>query len=112
MNHSQITPTYLQPTTRKWFAQVVADYELERHHIKLLTLAAESWDRGVEARQKLATEGLTFTDKFGAPRIRPEIAVERDSRIAFARLCRELDLDANVTPHTPRPPAIQSNRRS
>ena len=71
MNHSQVTPTYLQPMTRKWFAQVVADYELEPHHIKLLTLAAESWDRGVEARQKRATEGLTFTGKFGAPRIPP-----------------------------------------
>lgn len=104
-------PTHLQAATRDWFSQVVADYDLEPHHLKLLTLAGESWDRGCEAREALAKHGLTFTDRFGAPRGRPEIAVERDSRIAFARLCRELDLDEDPTPVAPRPPAIHSNRR-
>jgi phage terminase small subunit len=112
MNQTIKPPTHLEPATRIWFSQVVADYNLEPHHLKLLTLAGESWDRGCEARKALAKHGLTFTDRFGAPRGRPEIAVERDSRIAFARLCRELDLDENTTPPvTPRPPALNSNRR-
>jgi phage terminase small subunit len=102
-------PAHLQPPTREWFKQVIAAYDLEPHHVRLLILAAESWDRGVEARKELAAHGLTYTDRWGAPRGRPEIAVERDSRIAFARLCRELDLDADATPAAPRPPALRSN---
>lgn len=105
-------PDHLAPATRAWFAQVVADYALEPHHLKLLTLAAESWDRCVEARLSLAEHGLVYSDRWGSPRCRPEVAVERDSRIAFARLCRELDLNEDATPLPARPPALHSNRRT
>ena len=87
------------------------EYELEQHHIRLLTLAAEAWDRGQEARQVIGKEGLTYSDRFDAPRARPEVAIERDSRTAFARLMRELDLDAAPPPEPNRPPALKSNRR-
>jgi hypothetical protein len=82
---------------------VVEEFELEEHHVKLLTLAAEAWDRGQQARAVLDAEGISYVDRFGAPRSRPEVAVERDSRIAFARLLRELDLDVDTRPD-PRPP--------
>ena len=111
MNQKMKPPAHLSAGTRLWFAQVCSDYDLEPHHLKLLTLAAESWDRGCEAREALAKHGLTFNDRWGQPHGRPEIAVERDSRIAFARLCRELDLDENTTPTPARPPALHSNRR-
>ncbi len=77
---------------------MVETYELEPHHIRLLTLAAESWDRCEQSREILADEGLTFEDRFGQPKSRPEVAVERDSRLAFARLIRELALDGEVEP--------------
>jgi phage terminase small subunit len=98
-------PTHLQPTTKKWFGDVVKEFDLEQHHIRLLTLAAEAWDRAVQARESLATNGLTFVDRFGCPHARPEVAIERDSRVAFARLLRELALDVSA-PETPRPPFI------
>src|SRR4051794_12212224 len=103
-------PGHLRPSTRAWFTQVVGDYALEQHHVRLLTLAAESWDRCEQAREALAG-GLTFTDRFGAPHPRPEIAIERDSRTAFARLVRELDLDTEVATPASRPPPLRSNRR-
>jgi phage terminase small subunit len=96
-------PAHLAPRTRRWWASVVSEYELEPHHIRLLTLACESWDRGQQARAVLDLEGISYIDRFGAPRSRPEVAVERDSRIAFARLLRELDLDVETRPD-PRPP--------
>jgi phage terminase small subunit len=68
-------------------------------------MAAESWDRCTEAREILKREGLTFDDRFGQPKARPEVAIERDSRIAFARLLRELSLDVS-SPEENRPPAI------
>jgi P27 family predicted phage terminase small subunit len=100
-------PQHLTKKTRSWWRQVVNDYYLEDHHIRLLTLAAEAWDRCEEAREILAAEGLTYLDRFDQPRARPEIAVERDSRLAFARLLRELDLDVEPPAGAPRPPGIR-----
>lgn len=99
-------PGYLKDATRKWWRNVVKEYELEPHHIRILTLAAEAWDRGQQARQIIAEEGLTYEDRFGQPRARPEVAIERDSRIGFARLVRELGLDAE-SPDSPRPPSVR-----
>ena len=99
-------PKHLKPTTKKWFRQVIEDYVLEPHHIKILTLAAETWDRCQEAREILDTEGLTYLDRFGCPRARPEVSVERDSRIAFARLVRELCLDIEPPEEPGRPPRL------
>lgn len=104
-------PQHLPPATAAWFASVVTDYELDPHHIRLLTLACESWDRGQQARQVLDRDGLTYQDRFGAPRARPEIGIERDSRIAFARLVRELGLDLAGEPETPRAPRIGGGKR-
>lgn len=107
---AQRAPSHLQKPTRDWFAGVMADYMLEPHHVRLLTLAAEAWDRAQQAREALST-GLTFTDRFGSPHARPEVAIERDSRTAFARLVRELDLDTELPATGKRPPSLRSNRR-
>ena len=103
-------PQHLASDTRQWWRAVVAEYVLEDHHVRLLTLAAETWDRCQQAREILDREGLTYTDRFGQPRARPENAVERDSRIAFARLLRELDLDVDPPEERARPPRLRSNR--
>lgn len=99
-------PKHLKPSTKKWYRQILEDYELESHHIKILTLAAEAWDRCQQAREILDKEGLTYIDRFGQPRARPEVAVERDSRIAFARLVRELCLDIDPPEEPGRPPRL------
>jgi len=89
----------------------VRDYLLEPHHLRLLQAAVEAWDRYQQARAALAKHGLTFEDEKGMVRARPEVAIERDSRIAFARLIRELDLDVDAPAEPrPRPPALRSNR--
>ena len=103
-------PAHLQPSSRKWWLSVAREFELAEHHVRLLTLCAEAWDRAVAARKAIDQLGLVFTDRHGAPRPRPEIGIERDSRVAFARLLRELDLDGVPPPDAPRPPAIPSNR--
>lgn len=96
-------PRHLQAATRRWWRSVVEDYQLEEHHVRLLTLAGEAWDRCQEARRALARHGMTYTDRFGAPKARPEVAIERDARTGFARLLRELDLDVD-------PPAAERSR--
>jgi len=96
----------LRPDTAGWWRTVAADYALEAHHLRILTLAAESWDRGVEAREAIARHGTVYVDRFDQPRARPEVAIERDSRIAFARLVRELALDLDQPDETSRPPRL------
>lgn len=98
------TPKHLQPATATWFESVLADYDLQDHHVRLLLLAAQAWDRAEDARLAIAEKGLTFDDRFDQPHARPEIAIERDSRIAFARLLRELCLDLEP-PAERRPPS-------
>jgi P27 family predicted phage terminase small subunit len=100
------TPSHLRPATRRWWRSVTDDFELESHHLRLLQLACEAWDRAEQAREVLARDGLTFIDRFGQPRSRPEVAIERDSRTAFARLLRELDLDTEPPRAPGRPPGL------
>ena len=100
-------PKHLRTTTRKWFENVIDEYDLEPSDIRLLTLAGEAWDRGQQAREVVDRDGMTFTDRFGQPKARPEIGIERDSRIGFARLLRELSLD--VGEPDSRPPGLARN---
>jgi phage terminase small subunit len=111
-NHNKRgAPEHLRAQTREWFEFVLATYALEPHHFRLLQMAAESWDRGEQAREALAKSGLTYVDRHGVPHPMPEVAIERDSRLAFARLLRELDLDASAPAQTLRPPRLPSSRR-
>jgi len=96
-------PAHLKAATKRWFAAVVEEFELADHHVRLLILAGEAWDRCTQARETLKTEGLTFKDRFGAPRAHPCVAMERDARLSFARLLREIDLEGEPGPD-PRPP--------
>lgn len=91
-------PKHLSRASRAWYRSVLADYELEPHHVKLLLLAAESFDRATEAREAITKHGAVLADRFGQLRPNPSIAIERDSRIAFARLVRDLQLDDESSP--------------
>ena len=104
-------PRHLKKATRLWWQSVVTDYSLEPHHLRLLQAAAESWDRYQEARMILAKDGLTTPTASGL-KAHPAVAIERDARLAFARLVRELDLDVEA-PRDTRvgPVGLRSNRR-
>lgn len=103
-------PAHLGAEARKWWQGVVSEYQLEGHHLKLLQAAAECWERLQQARQTIAEQGATFQDDRGNFRAHPAVAIERDSRIGFARLIRELDLDTEPgRPERIGPPALRSN---
>jgi P27 family predicted phage terminase small subunit len=87
---------------------VLRDFALEDEHDRARLLAAcEACDRMTEAREVLDTEGLTYLDRFDQPKPRPEIAVERDSRVAMLRALRELGLDAAAVAEAPRSPNLK-----
>ena len=104
-------PAHLTRETAAWWRAVLGEYDLEAHHMRLLRLACESWDRCQQALDILDRDGLTTQTESGGLKAHPCIGIERDARLAFARLLRELDLDAEPPPDRARPPALQSNRR-
>ena len=99
-------PKHLRAPTRRWFEQILTDYELESHHVMLLTLAAEAWDRHLQAREAINEHGATFVNRHGDIKPRPEVSLENNSRIAFARLMRELNL-SEAPPDDRRPPGLR-----
>jgi phage terminase small subunit len=103
-------PVWLRPETAAWWHGLVGEFDFEPHHLRILRLACEAWDRGQEAREAISRLGAVFNDRFGQPRARPEVAIERDSRISFARLMRELALDVEAAGDPERrPPPIGGN---
>ena len=106
-------PDHLRPPTQVWWTSVLKDYALEDHHLRLLQAACESWDRAQEAREILARDGIVVGGREGGMRPHPAVGIERDSRLAFVRTLRELDLDVEAPgPERTGPPALRSNRRS
>ena len=95
-------PEHLKDATRAWVEDISASYALESHHLRLLVLAGESWDRICQAREQVDREGLTIEGRFGV-KTHPAVLIEKDNKILFARLVRELNLDESG-PDDPRIP--------
>ena len=103
-------PDHLSDRCKTWWRSVNQDFELEDHHLHLLRLAAEALDRSEEARAILAVEGIVVRSG-DTVKAHPCVSIERDARLAVARLIRELDLDVEMPAERLRPPALRSNRR-
>jgi P27 family predicted phage terminase small subunit len=100
-------PRYLRASTRRWWTHVVETWTLETHHVMVLTAAAEAWDRLQQARAIIAREGIAVKTRDGQ-KVHPAIQIERDSRLAFLRALRELDLDVQAPADFRRPPMLRS----
>lgn len=99
-------PKHLRPATRRWYEEIASAFILESHHEKLLLLCCESWDMHLEARELLAKDGLTMTDRYSTIRAHPAVAMERDAKAQFLRFLRELNLDVSH-PQESRPPELR-----
>jgi P27 family predicted phage terminase small subunit len=95
-------PGHLSEESRRFWAQVCRDYALQLPHFRLLQVALEAWDRMNEARAILDRDGIVTFDRYEKPKAHPAVTIERDSRLAFIRALRELDLEGEPLPD-PRP---------
>lgn len=98
-------PKHLSNDAKKLFKYVTESFELEQHHLHLLCLACEALTRAKQARKEIEKYGLTSVDRYGQVKMRPEVQIERDSRISFCRLIRELNLSEE--PEESRPPRLK-----
>jgi hypothetical protein len=101
-------PKELGVEGRKFYAAILRQFDADAfgaHDMQLLRNAAAALDRISEAQAEIKSSGSYFIDRWGAPKPHPGHAVERDNRILFARLCRELNLSCEK-PEDPRPPGL------
>jgi hypothetical protein len=86
-------PKGLRLNQRRLWRSVIASYEVESHHLAILEAACRELDRAEEAEQMIADDGAYQRDRYGGRKAHPALAVARSSRLAAARLLRELGLD-------------------
>lgn len=94
---------HLTESSRLWCESIEREFELDSHHRLLLQAAAESWDAAQAARQIVARDGRTVVDRYQQIKPHPMLAEERQNKVVFARLIRELGLDVEP-PKESRPP--------
>jgi len=100
-------PKHLSAKMKRFWRDLNGRFDFESQHLHLLRLACESYDRGQQAREILDAEGITYKDRFDSPKSRPEVQVERDARLSFARLIRELGIETDEA-DTERPPGLEA----
>jgi hypothetical protein len=98
-------PKQLSKESADFFRKTLEAYDLDGHHLLLLTKAMEAQDLAEKCRKILDKEGLTYTDRFGAPRARPEAKILNDSRNVVKNIFRELGFDL-ADDNNSRPPMI------
>jgi len=99
----QKTPSGLQAAGKKFYKQVLADYELtEGHDLERLFMGCRCLDEIKEAEDIVKEEGRFINDRFMQKREHPAAKSIRDNKIIFCRIIRELGLDI-YTPDDSRP---------
>ena len=79
-------PAHLSPSAAQWWTSTVEDYELHEHHLRLLQLACEAWDRAQGARALLDNDGALLTLPF-RDRLEAFYAASLSRRQDDGRLC-------------------------
>jgi hypothetical protein len=100
-----ILPRHLSAASRRWAEKISETWALECDKVKVLIQAAEQLDRIAQARRKVKRDGAYYTDRWGCPKSHPALADERNGRVVFSRLVRELNLTEE--PEGPRPPGLR-----
>jgi P27 family predicted phage terminase small subunit len=103
-------PKHLEPVTREWFDQICRDYKLESQHLLILQMVCEAWDDYQTAHADITENGSTFKNKFGDVKPHPSVARMQNSRLAFFRGLRELNLDIAPPSDGPRPNPLKFSR--
>jgi hypothetical protein len=86
-------PKGLRPASRRLWRATIAAYACEPHHLAILEAACRELDRAERAEAMIAADGEYTLDRYRSPKAHPALAVARSSRLAAARLLRELGLD-------------------
>ena len=100
-------PAHLGEAGSRWFRETVKQFDFTSEpEWELVAQAAQTLDRLADCREQLARDGLTVATGQGGRKPHPALNAERDNKVLFARLCRELRLFEPVADDTGRAPRI------
>lgn len=84
-------PKHLHSTGAHFWSEFCCEWELESEDdLELLRLGCEALDRAAQARRLLRDNGLTWIDRLGNLRERPEVRIELRSRTSAAAIVKQL----------------------
>lgn len=87
-------PNHLSKESKRLWTEIVKDYVFDDSaSLSVLVTALEARDRLQECRERINTEGLTITDRFGQVRPHPLLSAERDARSGVLQGFKMLGLD-------------------
>jgi hypothetical protein len=100
-------PEGLREAGAAFFRSVADEYAIsDAAGLALLSRAAECVDRLAAAQAAIAEHGELVIDRYGAPKLNPACALEKDARAGFLAAMKALNLDLEPLRDGPgRPPA-------
>lgn len=96
-------PKHLLKGGKQLWLDIAGEYDLEAHQVEILRSLCETLDRLELCRRQLKKDGLFSVNRFGETKPHCALKEEREHRVLFARLARELNLDLEI-PESPRKP--------
>jgi phage terminase small subunit len=103
-------PKHLRPNSRRWWLKQANELfvmEMDTHHEKMLTMAAQCLDVIEVSEEAVRTEGPFKQNRHGEWKQHPGVNMARDARGMFLRLVKALDLDEEGHYHTPGKPVSE-----
>jgi phage terminase small subunit len=97
------TPKHLSKRAKELWQDIAADYDLESHQLEILRLLCGCLDRLEVCRKQLKKDAVFIVNRFGEGKPNTALHEEREQKILFPRLSRELNLDIEI-PESPRKP--------
>ena len=94
-------PDHLSEASKRLWNDTLEEFELAPAELAIFRLALEAVDRCELARLELAVSGLVVKDRYGGLRASPWVTIERDSRLAAARLLKQLGLERSAPAPSP-----------
>ena len=94
MKTSPKAPSHLSKESKRLWTEIVKEYVFDdAASLSVLQTALDARDRLTECRERINTEGLTITDRFGQVRPHPLLSEERDARSGVLQGFKMLGLD-------------------
>ncbi len=86
-------PDQLSEAAKAKWREICEQNTIDTAAAVVLRTFCEAYDRREEAREHIRTEGAVYNDRFGAPKVSPWVAIERDSTLIMHRAFRLLGFD-------------------
>ena len=80
-------PGYIKIPGQAWLKKLFSEFQFDKSELELTYQAAGCLDRINSAGHSIEANGILI-----GPKLNPACNVERDNKILFSRLCRELGI--------------------